>query len=106
MAGTAAIQFLSHHFLGNTNPAVGLRNKIVQADRAYKRSLNAATEVPTLPPPPRVIDETAQAAQAAAQAAAIQRRRAENAGGYGSTILTSPSGAGPAVTTRKRLLGE
>lgn len=106
MAATAAIQFLSYHFLGNTNPAVGARNKTVQANRDYKRQLATATTPPVLPTPPRAIDETAQAAQAAAQAAAIQRRRAENAGGALSTILTSPSGAGPAVTTRKKLLGE
>lgn len=106
MGATAAIQFLSYHFTGNTNPAVGIRNKLVQQDRALKRQLATVTTPPVLPPPPNTLTDAGQAAASAAQAAALQRRRAMNAGGALSTILTSPSGAGPAVTTRKKLLGE
>lgn len=104
MGATAAISFLSNHFLGNPNPAVGVRNKVVQGNRALKDQIAAATQVPTIPTPPNAGADNANAAMAAASAAAIQRRRAANAGGFASTVLTSPS-IGQAPTQRKQLLG-
>lgn len=106
MGQTEALAYISKHLTGNINPIVGIRNQIVRSNRAFKRDLAATFTPPTLPAAPNVMTETTQAAQQAAQAAALQRRRATNGTGYGSTILTSPSGAPPAVTARKTLLGQ
>lgn len=105
MGSTAAISFLSNHFLGNPIPAAGVRNKVMQTGRAFKDQIEAATQVPTLPTPPSTADNNADSARAAASAAAIARRRAANAGGFASTILTPPT-IGQAPTARKQLLGQ
>jgi hypothetical protein len=106
MGASAGIAYLSNHFLGNPNPAIGVRNKVVQGNRALKDQIAQATQIPTLPPAPNAAADNGQAAQAMSLAAQRQRRIAQAAGGFSNNILTSPTGAAAAVTTRKKLLGE
>jgi hypothetical protein len=57
--------------------------------------------VPPPPPePPRAVDEAVQRARS------DERRRATQATGYGSTLLSSGLGAAPAMTAGKTLLGQ
>jgi hypothetical protein len=105
MGATAAISYLSNHFLGNPIPAAGIRNKVMQTGRAFKDQLAAATSPPVIPTPPSTATNNSDAAIAAASAASIARRRAANAGGFASTILTPPT-IGQAPTARKQLLGQ
>ncbi len=61
----------------------------------------APPPVPPPPPePPRAVDEAVQRARS------DERRRATQATGYGSTLLSSGLGAAPAMTAGKTLLGQ
>jgi hypothetical protein len=106
MGATAAIAYASNHFLGNPNPVIGLRNQNVRATRELKNELADLSAPIAVPPPPSTAAANDAAGIAAASAGAIARRRAMNAGGFASTVLTSPQGAPPVATIRKTLLGQ
>ncbi len=72
---------------------------------ALNRSLDASTAAIEASKPPDVLNQQGRTAAAMTAAAARQRALAKGAGGFGSTILTSPAGAPQAPTAHKQLLG-
>ncbi len=76
-------------------------------EMAYSESLSKATQQALTPPALPMLPSTSDAATEAAKAmtAAANRVRRQKSGGYGSTILTSPTGAAGAPVARKSLLG-
>jgi hypothetical protein len=102
----AAIPLIGAVVGAGASAVIGNQQKQAQkgAQSALDRSLQAS--IASTPAPPSVRQENADAGLAMSLAAQRARRMAAGAGGASSTILTSGSGAGPANTTRKTLLGQ
>jgi hypothetical protein len=83
-------------------------NQLKQKQKGEIGAMNRALQqsIAATPPPPSASTQNDQAAAAMTAAAARQRRIAANAPGFSSTVLTSPTGAPPAMTQRKALIGQ
>jgi Tfp pilus assembly protein PilN len=104
MAATAAIVSFVGSTVGGLVQANQQKQKQKGDQAALQRNLDAS--IAATPPPPSTAAANAQAGQAMTLAAQRQRRIAQGAGGFSGTILTSPTGTGPAVTQRKTLIGQ
>lgn len=102
MGATAAFQWTAHQVLGKNNPAD-------RAAKAIKASLfpplPALPEIPVIPALPDVKKQNTDAGLAMTQAALAQRKKSAGAGGFASTILSSPTGAPAAPVIRKAAIG-
>jgi hypothetical protein len=102
MAVTSAI------IVGSTVAGLVAGNQQKQAQKGQIGAMNRALQqsIAATPPPPSASNQNDQAAAAMTAAAARQRRIAANAPGFSSTVLTSPTGAPPAMTQKKQLIGQ
>lgn len=101
MAATAIIVGTAGYFASKSGQRQA--QKDLSGTQAGMQAQQAALTPPVIPPPPTTASGAAAGSDAMTQAA--NRYRRQQGAGISSTILTSPSGAGSAPTSRKTLLG-